>query len=234
MDNQKIWRNFRVLGVISLFLLVAAAPVLADVPPNDPLHINSIGIDSGELPAPLPAMPGAIELPEVVFPAVDPSAWPSVEDERAATKIVVSNRISVLRATMNSRYNDARASVASVRSVTHNVLETIGNPMVDSVYDGTTRVSVAGMAQRMSQSIEYGLGYARAVANIGPMGLDLVFVFVGIGWILLMNLLSLGVRLIAALIGFLGKALDAMWKLAILLIEVMRFVLAIIDLFWPL
>lgn len=103
-----------------------------------------------------------------------------------------------------------------------------------SVYDGTEHVTVSGMAQRMSQSLEFGFGYARAVSALGPMGLDLVFVFVGFGWVVLVNLIVTVIRLIAALVGFMGKALDALWKLSMLLLEVMRFVVAIFDLFLPL
>jgi len=208
--------------------------VLADTPPNDPLHVNSVGITSGELPAPLPSMPGPIAMPVVSFPSVDMSELPTMSDQQAAVKILVGNRVSVFRATMNARYASARAGIASVRSVTDNISNAIGNPMTLSVYDGTERVTVAGMTQQMAQSISFGLGYARAVSSLGPMGLDLVFVFVGLGWIILVNLIVTSIRLIAALLGFLGKTLDALWKLAILLLEVMRFVIAIFDLFWPL
>ena len=234
MDTKKVWGNLRVFGAIIAFCLLATAPVAADTPPNDPLHINSAGINSGELPAPLPAMPGEMSLPAVRFPTVDMESLPVLSDERAALQTLTDNRVSVLRATINSRYASVRGSVASVRAVTDNISNAVGDPMSLSVYDGTEHVTVSGMAQRMSQSLEFGFGYARAVSALGPMGLDLVFVFVGFGWVVLVNLIVTVIRLIAALVGFMGKALDALWKLSMLLLEVMRFVVAIFDLFWPL
>lgn len=233
MDTQKIRRNLRVLGAVVLAALWTA-PVLADTPPNDPLHVNSAFITSGELPAPLPSMPGAIDLPSIAFPGIDMSQLPVLSDERQAVETLVSNRVTVLRATINNRLAETRASIASLRSFTRATSDAIGNPMTLSVYDGTERLTVTGMAQRMAQSVEYGIGYARAVSALGPLGLDLVFVFVGFGWVVLVNLIVMAVRLIAAVIGFIGKALDALWKLSLLLVEVMKLVAAVFDLFWPL
>jgi len=229
MDTQKVFRNAGIFIIICL----AATPVLADVPPNDPLHINSTGITSGELPAPLPSMPGPVALPAVSFPAVDMSELPVLADERAALQTLTSNRVSVFRGAMQSRYAEMRGSVASMRSFTHNISNAVGNPATLSVYDGTQRTTVTGMAQRMSQSVSLGLSYARAVSALGPMGLDLVFVFIGIGWIMFVNLVSFLVRLIGAVIALLGNVLDAFWKLVMLLSELFQIAIKIFDLFWP-
>ncbi len=230
MDTQKVFRNVGIFIIIFL----AAVPVLADVPPNDPLHTNSVGITSGELPAPLPSMPGAVSLPSVSFPSVDMSELPVMADERAALQTLTSNRVAVFRGAMQSRYAEMKGSVASLRSVTDNISNAIGNPATLSVYDGTQRTTVVGMAQRMSQSVSLGLSYARAVSALGPMGLDLVFVFIGIGWIVFVNLAAFLARLIGAVIAMLGSVLDAFWKLAMLFSEVSQIVIKIFDLFWTL
>lgn len=230
MDTQKILRNTGIL----IIALLWATPALADVPPNDPLHINSAGITSGELPAPLPAMPGKSVLPAMVFQPVDMSALPTMSDERAAVESLTANRISLMRATMQSRYTDMQAAVASVRSVTNNMSNAIGNPTTISVYDGAQQATVVGMAQRMSQSVSLGLGYARGLSAIGPLGLDVAFVFVGIGWILFVNFMSFAARLIGALIIMMGSLLDTFWKLAMLLAQLVQTALKVFDLFWPL
>ena len=230
MDTQKVCRN---VGIFVLIFL-AAAPVLADVPPNDPLHVNSVGITSGELPAPLPSMPGPVALPSVSFPAVDMSELPVMADERAALEVLTKNRVTILRSALQSRYAEAMGAVASVRSVTDNLSNAVGNPATLSVHDGAQQTTVVGMAQRMSQSVSLGLSYVRAVSALGPMGLDLVFLFVGLGWVLFVNLASFAARLIGVVILMLGQVSEAFWKLAMLLSELTQIVIKIFDLFWPL
>jgi hypothetical protein len=120
-----------------------------------------------------------------------------------------------------------------VRDTTDSIEALVGDPMEVSTNVGERSLTMTGMAQEMAQSVEFGLGYARAVARIGPMGLDLVFVFVGLAWLLIVNVLTLLIRLIAWFIRAAGKALEFVWRLLLLLISVIRLIVAVLDLFLP-
>jgi len=66
-----------------------------------------------------------------------------------------------------------------------------------------------------------------------PVGLDLVFCLSGVGGIVFINLISLLIRVIAWFIRMMGRALEFVWKFLMLLFQLVRLIVAIIDLFWP-
>jgi len=230
MDNQKIYRRIGIIGLVNLLLLVWASPVAADPPINDEWHVNSVEVDSGELPAGLllPSLPSPVTMPRLELPYVTRDDWPTTVDEREAVKLLVRNRVTVFQQSLNNRYTAARVAVNAMRSTTDMISNAVGDPMTTvSANTGERSLTVTGMAQEMAQSVEFSLGYARAVAEIGPVGLDLVFAFVGLAWIVFINVMSLLVRLIAWFIRMLGRALEAIWKVFMLLIQIIRLVIAI-------
>jgi len=233
MDYQKIYRNAGIIGLVLVLSLAWVPPVLADPPINDEFHINSTSISSGELPANLPVLPATGSMPAIRMPYVNHANWPTTTDERAALKTIVSNRVSVLRSSLNARYTDARLAVRAVRQTTDMVSNAIGDPMSVQTHSGERALTVTAMAQEMAQSVEFSLGYARAVAGLGPVGLDLVFVFAGLGWIVFVNVVSLVVRVAGFFIRALSRALGTIGRLLSLLIDVLRLIVAILDLFWP-
>lgn len=236
MDRKKVCRNIGSCGVALAAALVLAAPVLADPPINDPWHINSEGVrlESGQLPAPLPSVPDPVNMPPLTLPYVNHESWPTTVDEREVMKLLVRNRVEALRQSLSARYSDARLSVRSVRNTTDSISAMVGDPMQTTATTGARSVTLTGMAQEMAQSVSFSLGYARAISRIGPLGLDLVAVFFGLGWLAFVSVITLLIRIIAFLFRLLGKALDGIWKLLILLLQVVRLFIAIFDLFWPL
>jgi hypothetical protein len=172
-------------------------------------------------------------MPNLQLPYVNHSDWPTVADERDAVKILIRNRVNLLQQNLSNRYNEARLTVRSVRNTTSMVSEMVGNPMAVTAHTGERSVTLTTVAQEMAQSMEFAIGYARAVGSIGPMGLDLVVGFIGLGWLVFVNLITLLIRVIAWFVRMLGKVLESIWKLLILLLEVIRLIIAIIDLFWP-
>jgi len=237
MDYQKICECLRIcvaLAVGVLCALLVYAPARADVPPPDnEFRVNSVGINSGELPAPLPTMPDPIDMPNVEYPYVDRSAWPTTVDEREAMKTLVENRVYRLQGALNTQYSRARSSVSAVRETTNAVRNFVGDPMAMVSTGAERSVTVGAMAQEMAQSTSFALGYARAVSSLGPLGLDLVFLFVGLGWVIFVNLISMLIQVVAWFIRMMGNALDWIFKVLLIVIQLIRLVIDLVDLIWP-
>jgi len=170
-------------------------------PPNDDLRINSENvIMSGELPAPLPSLPGRISLPDITLPLVDHSQWPDTTTSRNAAWQAINASVADVRTTINEQYSNARSQVAALRSTTQSMRDFIGNPASTVSQGYGQSFTVTGMASQMSNSVASALGYVRAVSAIGPMGLDLVVIFIGLGWVLFLNFFEWLMMLIVSII----------------------------------
>jgi hypothetical protein len=178
-------------------------------------------------------MPNPIDMPDVNYPYVDHSAWPTTIDEREAMKTLVANRIYRLQGALDTQYSRARASVSAVRQTTNAVRNLVGDPMNVTGVGAERSVTVGAMAQEMAQSTSFALGYARAVSSIGPLGLDLVFLFVGLGWVIFVNLISMLIQVVAWFVRMMGNALDWIIKVLIVVIQLIRLVIDLVDLIWP-
>ena len=168
------------------------APRYLMIPPqNDGLHVNSQSvIMSGELPAPLPVMPGVVAMPDITFPAPDRSQWPDTTIVRQGLWSSINAELVDARQTINEQYDSARANIVAVRSATQAIRTFVGNPVNTTAQSDSRVVTVNSMAAEMSNSVAVALGYVRAVSNIGPMGMDLAFIFIGLGWVMFVNLLE--------------------------------------------
>lgn len=225
MDDKKVCLVARILIIIAAFLAVTSPVAAQDPAPNDELHINSVGVMSGELPAPLPSMPGRVIMPDLTLPSVNRSAWPTTADNRQAIQSNIENRLRDVRSAINEQYNAARTTVTAVRSTTQRVKDFVGDPQTSVVARSDNRsVTVTGMAQEMSASVTTALGYARAVSNLGPLGLDLVFVFIALGWILFVNFASLAISVIAWFFKMLGKVLETIWKVVMMVTNILKLI----------
>lgn len=210
------------LGICFLALLVLpGSPVAAQDPaPNDDLHINSVGITSGELPAPLPRMPDTVDMRNLTLPIVSMENWPSTATNREVVYTIIETRLSDARQTLNQQYVSARTTVAAVRSVTRRITDFVGDPQAAIVsHSESQSFTVTAMAQEMGASVTQAVSYARA---LGPLGLDLIFVFIGLGWIMFVNFFGLVIGAIAWFIRILGKVLDAAWKMLMLLSNLLK------------
>lgn len=250
MDWEKVHQNTRIcwgIVVAGAALLLWTIPAHAQTPtpqptstpevqqthlaPNDGLHVNTegAGIMSGELPAPLPAMPGAIRMPDVAFPYIDFSTWPTVSDGRAGLATQINQRLYDTRAVINEQYTRARLTLQTVRETTAGIREFVGNPMTSvSTQSDSRTVTVNSMASEMAQSVEFSISYLRAVSNLGPLGLDLVFIFIGLGWILFVNLAEWVLRAIIWILKALGSAFAFVLRIIDLILSLIRTIRALI------
>jgi len=211
------------------------APQLAmremNLAPNDEVHVNSpeAGIMSGELPAPLPSMPRRVIMPDLNLPYIDFSDWPTVSDGRAGLAEQINQRLYVQHAMINEQYNRAREGLNAVKSTTRALREFVGNPVTSITSQSDTRVvTVNSMAAEMAQSVEYSIGYLRAVSNLGPMGLDLVFIFIGLGWVLFMNVLEWLVLAIAWILKMIAGAINFVLRIIELIMDMIRTIRALL------
>jgi len=199
------------------------------LPPNDAVHINDAGIMSGELPMPLPRLPGSVDMPDIAFPYVDFSEWPSVTDGRESVGSTINGELYLARDIINEQYDRARDGINAVRETTQSIRDFVGNPMTSVTAQSDSRiVSVNSMASEMAQSVSYSLGYLRAVSNLGPMGLDLVFIFIGLGWVLFMNVVEWIMAVIVWLLKMLAGAITFAFRILELVMELIRTIRALI------
>ncbi len=188
------------------------------IPPNEGIHLNSPGVRmSAELPMALPDLPQSASFPVVVFPRIDPSQWPSISDGRNAVKSEFMARLNDMRLFLNAGYADVNTALNTVRNSTASIRNFIGNPMnVTAQASGGRVTTVTGAAYEMAQSTAVALGYVRAVAAIGPIGVNLVFVFIGLVWILFVNLgewlLTFMIFIFKSLAGFLRWIFNLIWN----------------------
>jgi len=207
--------------------------VAGEFPPNDEIHVNSENvIMSGELPAPLPDMPDVIVMPDITFPEIDSSDWPDIVVGRDTMFAQTNARLMDVRSALNEQYDDARATLVSVRNTTNELRAFVGDPQTSvSAQSDARSVTVTGMAQEMAQSVSSSMGYVRAVSNLGPLGLDLVFIFIGLGWILFMNLVEWVVKIVAWIVRWLWSLLAFLLRLFELFMALIRTLVELIP-FW--
>jgi len=178
---------------------------------------------------PLPRLPGSVTMPDIAFPYVDFSEWPSVTDGRESVGSTINGELYLARDIINEQYDRARDGINAVRETTQSIRDFVGNPMTSVTAQSDSRiVSVNSMASEMAQSVSYSLGYLRAVSNLGPMGLDLVFIFIGLGWVLFMNVVEWIMAVIVWLLKMLAGAITFAFRILELVMELIRTIRALI------
>ncbi len=210
--------------------------------PNHGIWQNSPDVETSfQLLMPLPRSPDTsalsfapmLSLPELELPDINPSAdWPSLTMGRPGVLAQVQTQLTTARDAARSQYSAARASVAEARETIGAIQTFVGSPQSAVVAsDGARQVTVVGMAQEMSQSISYSLSWLRAVGSLGPFGLDVVFLFIGLAWILFMNLLEWLMIVIAWLIKRVLAVFAFVIQIFRVLLEIVRTIMALLPFF---
>lgn len=220
---------------VVIIALVVAAPVAAQ--DGMPPAYNTAGVQSGELPAPLPRTPGVINMPALELPEIDRSRWPSLVEQRAELDTKGRSALSGVRSELSQRYSEALAQVDDVRTTVGEWRSFVG--MTEGGMESITAQSasrsftMASVAQEMGASIEFSVGYLRAITGLGPLGLDLAFVFVGLAWVWFVNLSIMAIKLTAYLIRSLFNILDFFIRLVTAIFSALHALLQAIDIIWP-
>lgn len=215
-----------------------AEPTPLPTLPNAGIWLNSAGVMSVKLGSPLVNQPSfnagiypALALPELVLPNINPAEWPSLSMGRQTVLEQVYLQINSTKDTLSNQYGWAREQVANVKETTSALREFIGSPDSVMASGGGRTVTVTGMAQEMSQSVGFSLAYLRAVSDLGPLGLNLVFVFIGLGWMLFVNLMDWLTHIIAWVIKTMFRVIGAVIEFVRILFEIVRTIMALIPFF---
>lgn len=198
-----------------------------------PPEYNTMGVLSSELPVPLPVSPGAVSLPEISFPEVTNNSWPSLIAQKSNLESAAHERVVNIRYNLNSQYNATRNALNEVRVTTDMISNAVGDPTSVAVNTGTSALNATQIAQQMSSSMSYATGYLRAITTVGPLGLDLAFVFIGLGWIVFVNLVTLLIRLMFWFIHIMWEIMLAAYYLIDSVSEVANLIISAVDLLWP-
>ena len=211
--------------------------------PNYGIWQNSPEIEvSIQLLMPLPTQPDTsglfavmpeLSLPELELPEINPSAdWPSLTMGREGILAQVESQLFTVRDAARAQYNAAYSEIAEVGETIQSMRDFVGSPQANVIAsDGARQVTVVGMAQEMAQSVEFALSYLRALGSLGPFGLDIVFVFIGLGWILFLNLLEWIMLAIAWVVKRIVGVLEFVITIVRVLLEIVRTIMALIPFF---
>jgi hypothetical protein len=222
--------------------LLLVGPVSAQAPgPNDELHINSAGVASGELPYPLPDPGAGASLPDMTLPNVSHSNWPSSVPSQNDVRDDVEGYVEGVNGVLNDQYSWVLERIYQARTVTNQARSVIGD--VDQVgaeeigfsaASDEGEISAASIATDLAGAIRWSMAYLRALSNLGPLGLDLAFVFIGLGWIVLVNVMDMAVRLVAWLLGLIFKVVSfVLGTLIDLVIGIINIILKILEIILP-
>lgn len=174
-----------------------------------------------------------LDLPELELPDVNPSAdWPSLTMGRQGVLAQVNGHLSSVRESARSQYSAARSEVAEAKATIQELRDFVGDPRASvSASDGARQVTVTGMAQEMAQSVSFALSYLRAVGSLGPFGLDIVFLFIGLGWMLFLNLLEWLMVVVAWVVKRIMSILGFVLTIIRVLLEIIRTIMALLPFF---
>lgn len=174
-----------------------------------------------ELPVGLPDLPADVpviedySLPTIYFPEVSSYEWPSALDEIAAAKEHIEDAFVEQRSYLGTQISRASTKMNQVRVFTNKMRGLVGSPLTVSVSSDSTDVNSAyTIAVQMSSAIETSISYLRSLSAIGPTGLNLTFIFLGLAWLMILNALDLLVNIIVGIRKFLIGVIE--WLLKIL------------------
>lgn len=193
------------LGIATI--LLSAAPVAAQEP--DDLHRSSPGVVIMQMPAPLPEVGGssaAGNIPDLNLPPVSHNDWPSSAGEQADARSDIQGYVEGVNDVLNDNYEFVLERVYQARTITNQARAVIGESGGDSgdmmfaAAGEGNELSATSIATDLAGAIRWSMAYLRGLSNLGPLGLDLAFVFAALGWIVLVNVTEMGVRLVAWLL----------------------------------
>jgi len=202
--------------VIALLMASLAVPVLAT------------GGNPVALPVPLPAMPADIQplttFPSVVLPSINHATWPSAIDAIDTVRATLLNTVNAAESTMQAEFGGVSARIAAVRSPIGQMKALIGAPQTDITAQSDTAQynSLYSMASASTAAMQTSVAYLRGLSGIGTTGLNLTFIFIGLGWLLIVNLLDLLLSVTWSLVRFIVNALDWTIKVVDLVLQILQ------------
>lgn len=202
--------------IIAMALVLLPAGALAQEPEPE--------VEILQMPARLPEMNASSTLPRLNLPD-PPSSYPQ---NPGIIKPVIGPQMEGLADGANAQYAWVLDRISEGRELTGRVGALVGETQPQregaefgalGVAFGSAPVTAHSIAGDLASTIRFAMGYMRAVSNLGPTGLSLVFIFLGLGWIAFVNVADLGVRSIAWLLRTIGAVI----------IKVFGFVLGVIG-----
>ncbi len=164
---------------------------------------GSVSATTAVLPAPLPAMPAmpqavtVASLPAVVLPSRPALNLPSIANTVNGINADLDAAITARRVELNTEFARLNRQLARARVTTNKLRARIGSPLEVSVNSGSqSYTSAYQMASEMSGAMQTSIAYLRGLSRIGTTGLDLTFVFLGLGWLIVLQLIDMWVHII--------------------------------------
>lgn len=180
--------------MIALGLWFPAAPVLAS---SNPVQ---------QLPVALPSMPQAIpeltaeQLPSFSLPNVNNYSFPSAEAQISAARSKLGALFNESRVALNQEFENVSAEMGRTRLFINRTRQIVGAPLAVNVQSDTTRVTTAyAVAVQMTGAMQTSVAYLRGLSSLGATGLNLTFIFLGLGWLMFLKLLEIVIALAVAL-----------------------------------
>lgn len=187
----------------------------------------SVGASTGEavaLPVPLPAMPADVQpltFPSLSLPAINSANWPGAIAEINSLSARLDSTMSAVESMQQREFSRVSAQISAVRAPINRMKTLIGAPQTDITVQSDTAQynSLYSMATVSTAAVQTSVAYLRGLSGIGATGLNLTFVFIGLGWITMVNLLDIAMTLVWATGVFILRAGEWIMKIADLLLQ---------------
>ncbi|MCD4737783.1 MAG: hypothetical protein K8R89_00795 [Anaerolineae bacterium] len=207
-------KNSRLIVIVALILLFPTA----------------VAADTGEpvaLPVPLPAMPADVQpltFPSLVLPVINSANWPSAIAGIEAISARIASTMNTVESMQQREFSRVNEQIAAVRAPISRMQSLIGSPQTDvtAQSDTTQYNSLYSMATASTAAIQTSVAYLRGLSGIGATGLNLTFVFIGLGWITIVNLLDLALFIPWSLEKFIIRAIEWIMKIVDLILQVIQ------------
>jgi hypothetical protein len=211
-----------------------------------------------EMPGALPQSELIIQLPRSAaehLPAMRAESLPGYVSEAEQTGVAgfmseIEGQITTYGVLINSRLGDIQSVTDAARDLVGDPqeaqmiimagpAESVSNPGFseqhvagepDEIAVAGASYSLAQAAVDLSENMNFAFGYVRAVADIGPIGLDLIFIFLGLGWLVFVKLTTLIMRVTAWLVRMLFRMLGSLIQLIGFFLQVISVIAEIIKL----
>ncbi len=233
MDYRTIRENARVLGLTLLFALLLVVP--ASAADDDPVNID-------ELPMPIPAVPSAVQPLDVnTMPSLSRAQLPQVSGlpsrmsaigAAAATSDAILSRAE---GTLNDTLSGLNSELDASRSLINSIRVRIGAPtsaaLIKAQDDSGAYVSYTAYeaATEMSASVHTSVAYLRGLSRLGGVGLNLTFIIIGLGWIAIVNIIDLLLRVSLIILKIIGRIILFLFRLFALILQILYTIAVWID-----
>ena len=228
MDNKQITKNVRAAFIAAAMLVLTTLPAAADTVSV----VTQVLIPVPVLPAVVPEITAA-DLPTVdlsSLPGIDTSEWTSTVDSITVARTAVNAVMTEAQDRVTAEISHAAARMGQTRSVINNVRARVGSPLSDvQARDGETTYTAYAIASDSVNAIQFSMAYLRGLSRLGGVGLDLTFVFLGLGWVVVVNLLDVSLRAAIALVKFISTVIDGVVNLVNTVLSLISAIMDIIN-----